>query len=92
MYGRMTAFKAKDIAAVEAQLEKLGAQSAGFAGQIRSQVIWNADGAGVVMAIYESEAAATEAAKGVAAIWGGLMPLLEGAPETTEFTKAYIMK
>jgi hypothetical protein len=88
----MTTFKAKDIAAVEAQLEEIGAKAASFPGQVCSQVIWNEDGAGVVVAIYESADAAAEGAKNAAAIWGGLMPLLEGAPESTEFTKAYIMK
>ena len=92
MYGRMTTFKAKDLAAVEAQLEEIGKKSAGFQGQVRSQVIWGDDGAGVVTAIYESEAAAKEAATHVAEIWGGLMPLLDGPPQTTEFSKAHIMK
>ena len=77
---------------MEAQLEEIGAKSAGFPGQVRSQVIWGADGAGVVTAIYESEAAAQEAAAHAAEIWGGLMPLLEGPPQSTEFSKAHIMK
>ena len=92
MHGRMTIFKAKDLAAVEAQLEELGTISAGFPGQVRSQVIWGEDGAGVVTAIYESQAAAQEAAAHAAQIWAGLMPLLEGPPQSTEFSKAYIMK
>lgn len=92
MYGRMTTFKARDIAAVEAQLEEIGKKAGSFAGQLRSEVLWNDDGSGIVVAIYESEEAAKEAAAGVAAIWGGLMPLMEGAPTTTEFSKVHFMK
>lgn len=92
MYGRTTYFRASDIEAVEAQLEELGRKSSELPGQTRSQVVWNDDGSGMVMAIYDSEESAKVAAAGAAEIWGSLMPLLEEPPKTTEYTNVHVMK
>ncbi|MEO9821010.1 MAG: hypothetical protein ABJ370_07385 [Paracoccaceae bacterium] len=92
MHGRAAFFNATDIVAIEMQLDAVGKKAALLLGQISSQVIWNDDGSGIVVAIYDSEASAKAAADSFTEIWGGLMPLLEGAPETREFAKVHVMK
>ena len=46
----------------------------------------------IVVAISDSEVSAKAAADSFTEIWGGLMPFLEGAPETREFAKAHVVK
>ena len=92
MFGRVTTFAATDIAAIEDQLNDLGARSAAIPGQIRSEVVWADDGKGMVVALYEDEASAKAAEENALKIWASVLPYLSAAPETRAFPKAFIMK
>ncbi len=92
MFARVSTFKATDIAAIENQINELGALSAAIPGQIRSEAIWSADGSGMVVAVYESEEAAKGAQDHALKIWASVLPHLAAAPETTEYSRVQIMK
>lgn len=92
MHARVTTFEASDIEGIEAQLDELSAKSAAIPGMVRNQVVWNDDGQGILLAIYESEELARAGQAHALAIWGGIVSLLKGMPESVEYPKVQIMK
>lgn len=61
-------------------------------GGIANWAIWNDDGGGMAVAIYESEDAANAAMAQIQAIWGGMAELLMAPPEVMSFTSAENMR
>jgi hypothetical protein len=57
-------------------------------GGVANYAMWNDDGTGVAIAIYESEAAATAAGPHIQTIWGGLADLLIAPPEIVSYAHA----
>lgn len=93
MYARVTKYQIKpeSIDETEAMLEANTAKVQGLSGLISSYVVWNDDGAGQVVTIYESEAAASAATPIVQEIWSGMGNLLAGPPEVTAFNNVHKM-
>ena len=92
MHARVTTFEATDIAGIEAQLDVLAEKTAAIPGLVRSNVVWGDDGKGVLMAIYESAEAATAGQAHALQIWGSIITLLTGMPESIEYAKVRMMK
>ena len=92
MHARLTTFHMNDVDAAVAQIPGISEKLAAIPGLVRSQVGWNEDGSGVTMTVYESADAAEAAQTMIMGIWGGLMPLLAGPPETKVFGAADVMK
>ena len=93
MYARVTKFKGNPgkIGEMEANLDTNASKVAGISGIVGSFVVWNNDGDGQVVTVYESEDAATTALPAVQEIWSGMADLLAGPPEVTNFENAYKM-
>jgi hypothetical protein len=93
MYARVTKFKGNPgkTGEMEAILDTNTSKVAGIAGIVGSFVVWNNDGDGQVVTVYESESAATAALPAVQEIWSGMADLLAGPPEVTSFENAYKM-
>jgi len=90
MYARVTSFQAKPdtIDAMESRLSGIADKVSALPGMVSCVTVWNADGAGQVTALYESEAAANDASAAIQSVWGGLMDLLSGAPEVVTYQSA----
>ncbi len=92
MHARITHFEASDMPAIEAQLENLAAKTSEIPGLISSTALWNDDGSGALVVVYETaEQAAAGQAIGLA-IWNGIMGHLKGMPSATEYAKVHKMK
>lgn len=92
MFVRITSWKANDAAAVRPSVEEKREQIMAVPGMVSCQVVWNADGSGVTIAVYESEAAASASAPHIQAIWGDLASLFSAPPETVTYSEAIDMK
>jgi len=82
MYARVTNFQcdpariddmAKQVDAVSAEIAKVPGIQTAYA-------VWRGDGAGVVTAIYDSEASAEAAAPKVKEVWGSMSDYLAAPP------------
>lgn len=91
MYTRVTNFQANDIEAVEANLDEISEKISAIPGMIRMQVCWSPEGQGVVMAIYESQEAATAGQAHALGIWNSIITYLAGMPESVEYERGRIM-
>ncbi len=90
MFARMTKFQS-DPARLEEMVARIPDIRAGvsqISGGVANWAMWNDDGAGYAVAIYEDEAAANAATPQIQAIWGGLADLLTAPPEVTSFSSA----
>lgn len=92
MHLRLTTFHMTDVDAAIAMIPGISEKLAAIPGLVRSQVGWNDDGAGVTTTVYESAEAADAAQSTIMEIWGGLMPILAGPPETQVFASCEVMK
>ena len=84
MYTRVTHYQIKSgsIAEAENRMDAISDQVSSIPGIIDCYTVWDANGAGVTFAVYESEAAAAAATGTIQDIWGGLGDLLGGAPDS----------
>ena len=89
MFARVTAYRMNPDSEDEvvAMLDDIRAQTAKLGGLISSYTMWNDDGTGQTIAIYENEAAADAAVPVVQQMWGGLADHLLAAPEMTTYSK-----
>ena len=92
MHLRTTTFQMNDVDAAVAAIPGSSQKLATIPGLIRSQVGWNADGSGTTTTVYDSAESADAAQAVIMEIWGGLMPLLAGPPETKVFESCEVMK
>ncbi|WP_424966528.1 hypothetical protein [Dinoroseobacter sp. S375] len=91
MYTRVTTFEATDIDAVEAQLDGISEKIAAIPGVIRMQAAWTGEGKGIVMAIYESQEAATAGQAHALGIWNAIITHLAGMPDSVEYERGRMM-
>ena len=87
MYTRVTTFEAKDIEAVEAELDTIAEKISKIDGVLSMTTAWTGEGKGISMAVYESAEAAEAAQSHVVGIWGGIMEHLAGMPVSTEYER-----
>ncbi len=90
MFGRITKFQG-DPARLDEMVGRIPDIRAGvnqIAGGVANWAMWNDDGSGVAIAVYEDEAAAIAAGPQIQAIWGGLADLLTAPPEVTSYSHA----
>ena len=93
MYARITKFQS-DPAKLEEMVSRIPAireQIAAIDGEA-NWAMWNEDGTGMAMAIYEDEAAANAAMEQIQQVWGGLADLLTAPPEVLSFSNATKMR
>ncbi|MBT8413167.1 MAG: hypothetical protein KJO30_02455 [Boseongicola sp.] len=90
MYGRITHFKGDParldgmvgrILAIREQLKAIHGGAANYA-------MWNDDGTGVAIAVYDSEASANAAVPQIQEIWGVLADFLVAPPEIVSYAHA----
>ena len=90
MYGRITHFKG-DPARLDEMTSRIPAireKLQEIAGGVANYAMWNNDGVGAAVAVYESEDAANAAVPQIQAIWGGLADLLVAPPEIVSYANA----
>ena len=82
MYARVTTYRVDPakLGEMVASIDEIKAKMAEISGMLMAYSAWNDDGAGVVTAVYESEAAAEAAKPQIGAVWAGLEGLLTAAP------------
>ena len=87
MFARITQYKMKPGMrdAAEAKMNELKDQIMGMDGMHSFTNVMNADGAGYVVAVVQSEAASTANAPKVAELWGHFADFLEGPPTPAGF-------
>ncbi len=87
MYARVTTFQCDPsrLDELTSKLDEIKGQVNSISGVVDVYSAWRADGNGVTMAIYDSQAAAEAAVSQVQAIWGSLAGLLTGAPSTETY-------
>ena len=90
MYGRITHFKADPARLDEmvARIPTIRQEIASIAGGVVNWAMWNEDGTGATIAVYENEAVAEAATPQIQAIWGGMVELLTEPPQIASFTSA----
>ena len=88
MYARVTQYqlKADRVEEAIARLEGLIPEIRAIPGLVELIDCYNEDGAGVAVAIYESEEAATAALEKVGAIWGQFADFLAAEPKPEFFS------
>ena len=94
MYARMTKFRTtpENVATMEDRIPGIKDHVAKIAGGIANYAVWNEDGTGYAVAIYEDEAAADAATPQIQQIWGGLADLLAEPPEITSYARVEQMR
>ncbi len=94
MYARVTTYRVDPakLGEMVASIDEIKAKMAEISGMLMAYSAWNDDGAGVVTAIYESEAAAEAAKPQIGAVWAGLEGLLTAVPETQTFSNVEKMR
>ena len=87
MFARVTRFQCDPsrLDDLTAKLDHVKAQVQAISGVVGVYSAWRADGDGVTMAIYESQAAAEAAGPQVQGIWAGLADLLLGPPSAETY-------
>ena len=90
MYARVTTMTAKPdrINDMAAQIPALKPQLKSIAGLVNNTLAWRADGHCVVMAIYESQAAADAASSQIQSILGGMAEFLANPPQVEVYDNA----
>jgi hypothetical protein len=90
MYARVTHFQVvpSKVAELSAKIEEMGPRAKALPGMIDAYAAWRPDGQGVVVALYESKAAADRAVTRIEALWGDIVSLLSGAPRTDVYAHA----
>ncbi len=94
MYARVTSFQCDPsrLDDLTCKLDEIKTQVNSISGVVDVYSAWRADGNGVTMAIYDSQAASEAAASQVQAIWGSLAGLFTGAPSTETYDNVERMK
>lgn len=90
MFGRITKFQS-DPARLEemtARIPDIRNATSAINGSVANWAMWNDDGSGVAIAVYDSEAAADAATPQIQAIWGGLSEYLTAPPEVMNYAHA----
>ena len=87
MYMRVTTFKVEPARLPElaAKVKDMGPRAKALPGMVSARVAWRGDGQGVIVAVYESKAAADRAVGRIQALWGDVVGLLSGAPRTDTY-------
>jgi hypothetical protein len=87
MYVRVTAFEVEpsNLPKLSAKIGKIAPIAKGLPGVADIYVAWRGDGHGVVVAVYESEAAAKKTVARLQAVWGELAGVLKAPPRTDAF-------
>jgi hypothetical protein len=88
MYARVTTFQS-DPSRIDEMNEirnSIKSQLANVAGLSVAFAAWNDDGAGSVMAVYDSQEAAEAAAEQIASLWGQLGEVLTEPPTAVGYT------
>ena len=90
MYARITQFKVDPsrLAELSAKIKDMGPLAKALPGMVDAYAAWRPDGQGVIVALYESKAAADRAVTRIQALWGDLANLLSGAPRTDVYENA----
>jgi len=94
MYGRLTRFQIKPeyLNELVARLPQIRGLISQIPRGVANYAFWNEDGSGVAIAVYEDEVAAEAASEQIAAIWGGLAPMLAGPPVMESYSSAESMR
>jgi len=87
MYVRVTAFEVDPsrLPNLAETIAKIAPIAKALPGVVDIYVAWRDDGRGVVVASYDSEAAARKAIARLQAVWGELATLLKTPPRTDSF-------
>ena len=87
MYARVTTFKVDParLQELSAKIKEMGPRAKALPGMVDAYGVWRGDGQGVVVAVYQSKAAADAAVAKIQALWGDLAGLLSGAPRTDTY-------
>ena len=82
MYARITRLKIKQeaLAGVVESLPKIREATSKISGGVANYVVWNDDGAGAAIAIYENADFAEAASDQIEAIWAGMAEALAEPP------------
>ena len=90
MYGRITHFKSDPTRLDEmvGRIPAIREQLRAIEGGVANYAMWNDDGTGVAIAVYDSEASANAAVPHIQSIWGGLADLLVAPPEIVSYAHA----
>ena len=91
MFARVTTYQGKtdSVGEMESRLDGIASQVSAIPGVANVHTLWNDDGSGMTVAIYDSEAAATAAATTIQGIWGGLADLLAGPPSAATYSSVH---
>lgn len=94
MHARITRFQIKpeSLSDVVARLPHLREKTSKIPGGVFNYAVWNEDGAGATVAIYESRDAAEAAGPKIAEIWGALADQLAAPPEFESYEYAESMR
>ncbi len=89
MFARVTAYRMNPDSEDEvvAMLDDIRAEVAKIAGVISTYSMWNEDGTGLTVSIYESESAADAAVAAIQQVWAGLAAHLIAPPEATAYSR-----
>ncbi len=87
MYGRTTHFKTRagQLEAITSKIPGIKEHLSNVPGMVLDYVMWDDDGVGMVIAVYESEAAADAASAQIGAVWAGLAEYLAEPPVTAVY-------
>lgn len=91
MYIRLTTFNANDMDALVAKVEGMRDEFKSIPGLNSLRSYMNEDGSGIVIAVYDTQAAAEAGAAFSQAIWGKLASLLTALPETKMFANEMVL-
>lgn len=92
MFTRITAWNGSDTDALRPNIEAKREQIMSVPGIVSCQVVWNDDGSGITVAVYESEAAANASTAQIQAIWSDLGHLFTAPPETATYSEVIEMR
>lgn len=83
MYARVTTYQCDPtkLAEMAAQMPAVKRAVESIDGILSTYTVWRADGQGVTMSIYSSEAAANAAVEQVKAVWGDMASFIVETPQ-----------
>ena len=83
MYARVTTYQCDPtrLEDMAGQMETVKEAVESINGIISTYTVWRADGQGVTMSIYSSEAAADAAAEQVKSVWTDMAKFIKGEPQ-----------
>jgi len=94
MHARITRFQIRpeSLSDVVARLPQMREMTSKIAGGLFNYAVWNGDGSGATIAIYESKDAAEAAGPQIAEIWGALADHLAAPPVFENYEYAQSMR